>query len=93
MPNETNVPRKTRPENVEVSVDRAGRVYWNARAIDGDAALAMRLKQIAVITPQPEVHIRGDREVRYAAIGRIVVACRRAGIAKVSFVVEPPAKG
>jgi biopolymer transport protein ExbD len=95
LPNETNVPRQTRPENVEVSVDAAGRLYWNGRALDGDgaAALAGGLARIAVLAPQPEVHIRGDREVRYAAVGRVVTACRRAGIAKVSFVVEPPAKG
>ena len=93
LPNDTNVPRQTRPENVELSVDRAERVYWNARVLDGDAALAVRLAQVAALAPQPAVHIRGDREVRYAAIGRVVAACRRAGIAKVSFVLEPPARG
>ena len=93
LPVEANLPRQTRPDNVEVSVDRAGRVYWNARLIDGDAALAARLARIAAAVPQPEVHVRGDREVAYAAVGRIVAACRRAGIGRVSFIVEPPARG
>jgi biopolymer transport protein ExbD len=41
--------------------------------------------------PQPEVHIRGDLESRYESVGRVVVACTRAGIAKVGFITEPPA--
>ena len=92
LPAETNVPRQTRPDNVEVSVDREGRVWWNARRLDGDAALADRLARAAVLKPQPEVHLRGDREVPYGAVGRVVSACRQAGIAKVSFIVEPPAR-
>lgn len=50
-----------------------------------------RLKTIAVKEPQPEVHIRGDAEVPYEAVGRLVAACRRAGIQKVGFITEPPA--
>ena len=40
--------------------------------------------------PQPEVHIRGDQDARYESVGRLVVACQRAGIAKVGFITEPP---
>ena len=43
--------------------------------------------------PQPEVHIRGDQEVRYEIVGRVVVACQRAGILKVGFITEPPPRG
>ena len=53
--------------------------------------LVTRLKVEAVKDPQPEVHIRGDAEVRYESVGRVVVACQRAGIFKVGFITEPPA--
>jgi biopolymer transport protein ExbD len=53
--------------------------------------LVERLKTESVKEPQPEVHIRGDLRVRYEAVGRVVVACQRAGIAKVGFITEPPA--
>ena len=56
-------------------------------------ALFQRLKKIAVMTPQPEIHIRGDEKSRYESIGRVVFACQRAAIMKISFVTEPPAKG
>ena len=49
-----------------------------------------RLKKIAVLTPQPEVQVRGDGGARYESVGRIIYACQRAGIAKVGFITEPP---
>jgi biopolymer transport protein ExbD len=52
--------------------------------------LVSRLKTVAVLDPQPEVHIRGDQSGRYEFVGRVVFACQRAGIQKVGFVTEPP---
>ena len=53
-------------------------------------ALVERLKKVAVLTPQPEVQIRGDGRSNYEGVGRVVYACQRAGIAKISFITEPP---
>ncbi len=91
LPKEVNLPRQTKPENIEISVDRAGAVYWNAQPLADHAALLERLKGIGVKNPQPEVHLRGDEKTRYEAVGRVVYACQRAGIMKLSFVTEPPA--
>ncbi len=93
LPKEVNRPRQTRPENVEISVDREGGVYWNAQRLADPTALAARLEQLGARQPQPEVHVRGDEATRYEAVGRVVLACQRAGILKVSFVTQPPAKG
>jgi biopolymer transport protein ExbD len=93
LPKETNLARQTRPENIEISVSKEGDVYWNAQAVADNAALVEKLKAVAVLNPQPEVHIRGDEKARYESIGRVVLACQRAGILKISFVTEPPAKG
>ena len=93
LPKEVNRPRQTRPENVEISVDREGGVYWNAQRLADPTALAARLEQLGARQPQPEVHVRGDESTRYEAVGRVVLACQRAGILKVSFVTQPPAKG
>ena len=93
LPKEANRPRQTRPDNVEISVDRAGAVYWNAQRLADSTALAARLEQLGARQPQPEVHVRGDEATHYEAVGRVVLACQRAGILKVSFVTQPPAKG
>ena len=93
LPKETNIARQTKPENIEISVNKDGDVFWNAQPVVDSDALFLRLKKIAVMTPQPEVHIRGDEKARYESVGRVVFACQRASILKISFVMEPPPKG
>jgi biopolymer transport protein ExbD len=90
LPKERNEIRETKPENITLSVDAQGRIYWNDLRIASTAALIERLKKISVLTPQPEVQIRGDGGARYEGVGRIIYACQRAGIAKVGFITEPP---
>jgi biopolymer transport protein ExbD len=91
LPKERNLPTLTKPENIVIAVNRDGEVYWGQERMADNEALVARLKLEAVKEPQPEVHIRGDSEVRYESVGRVVVACQRAGIFKVGFITEPPA--
>ena len=93
LPKETNIARVTKPENIEISVTKDGDVFWNAQAVADNNALVARLKKVSVLTPQPEIHIRGDEKSRYESVGRVVFACQRAGIQKISFVTEPPPRG
>ena len=93
LPKERNEIRETKPENIILSVDEKGGIYWNDLKIPTTAALVERLKKIAVLTPQPELQIRGDGNANYDSVGRIIYAAQRAGIAKVGFITEPPARG
>ena len=93
LPKETNEVRETKPENIVISVDQKGAIYWNELKIANTTALIDRLKKISVLVPQPEVQIRGDGGAQYDSVGRIIYACQRAGIAKVGFITEPPARG
>jgi biopolymer transport protein ExbD len=90
LPEEKNVPTQTKPENILLAVSKDGDVFWNTRRMPDIETLVAELKKEAVKEPQPEVHIRGDQEARYESVGRLVVACQRAGIAKVGFITEPP---
>ena len=93
LPKERNEVRETKPENIVFSVDAGGRIFWNDLRIANTTALIDRLKKIAVLTPQPEVQIRGDMNARYDGVGKILYACQRAGITKVAFITEPPPLG
>jgi biopolymer transport protein ExbD len=90
LPKETNQPRTSKPENIVLSVNKDGDIYWNELLIPGTTVLVERLKKESVKDPQPEVHIRGDGAARYESVGRIIFACQRAGVTKISFVTEPP---
>jgi biopolymer transport protein ExbD len=92
LPKERNEVRETKPENIVISVDAQGRIFWNDLRIPSTNTLIDRLKKISVLTPQPEVQIRGDGGARYESVGKIIYAAQRAGIAKVGFITEPPAR-
>ena len=92
LPKERNEVRESKPENIVISVDAQGETYWFDAHLSGSEALVERLKVVAQQSPQPEVHIRGDLDANYDSVGRIVYACQRAGIAKVGFITEPPAR-
>ena len=91
LPKERNQPTQTKPENILISVNREGDVFWGTTRITDNEELVKRLKEKSVLKPQPEVHIRGDLNARYESIGRVVFDCQRAGIVKVGFIIEPPA--
>jgi biopolymer transport protein ExbD len=93
LPIENNVARQTKPENIEISVTKDGDVYWGTVMVRDNEELVDRLKRVAVLQPQPEVHIRGDQGGRYEFVGRVVFAAQRAGILKIGFITEPAAPG
>jgi biopolymer transport protein ExbD len=92
LPKEANQPTQTKPENINIAVNKDGDVFWNNELVD-DKKLLARLKETAVKQPQPEVHVRGDRNARYEFVGKVVFACQRAGILKIGFITEPPVHG
>jgi biopolymer transport protein ExbD len=92
LPKETIQPLQTTPKSIEIAVNKDGDFFWNETHVDAQTLLT-KLKTVSVQTPQPEVHVRGDQYTRYEFIGRVITACERAGIAKVSFITEPPARG
>ena len=93
LPKRTNELRESTPKDVVISVDAQGGTFWFDARIAGRDDLQQRLKKIAAQNPQPEVHIRGDARGDYAPVGRILLACQRAGILKVGFITEPPPRG
>ena len=89
LPKAVNVATKTKPENINISVDVNGGIWWNGRLVPDRDTLIKYVVNEAVKVPQPEVHIRGDAGVRYEAIGRTLYSIQRGGLTKVGFITEP----
>ncbi len=89
LPLASNIPTQTKPENIVIAIDKDGNYYWNNQLVPGNAELLQRFEQAAVIKPQPEVHIRADKEVRFQVVGQVIYDCQRASILKVGFLTEP----
>ena len=89
IPKAVNIATQTKPENITIAVDAAGQVYWNAAAMPDKQVFFQRIVAEARQVPQPEFHIRGDKNARYEAIGRVIFNLQRGGIVKVGFITEP----
>src|SRR5579872_989551 len=85
LPKAVNIPTQTKPENITIAVDKDGNIYWNDTRVPSPEALLNDVKGAAVLKPQPEIHIRGDKDTRYEAVGRVMYMVQRGGIQKVGF--------
>ena len=92
LPKERNLPTQTKPENIVIAINKDGDMFWNSFYVKDTSALFERLKTIAVVVPQPEIHIRADQNTRYEFVGKVVATCQRASILKIGFITEPPAR-
>ena len=94
LPTYRNIVTVTKPENIVIIVTEDETTYYNNVPVDQPTMLnnfVAALKRGAAKNKLPEVHIRGDKNVRFEAIGRVILACQRAGIQKVGFITEPHA--
>jgi biopolymer transport protein ExbD len=88
LPRASSQPQEVKPETVRLSVDAQGAYYWNENRIE-DADLPRMLKEAAAKNPQPELHIRGDKAVRYERVAQAMSAAQLAGVHKIGFITEP----
>jgi biopolymer transport protein ExbD len=89
IPKAVNIPTQTKPENITISVDAGGKVYWNATPMTDKGVFFSKIVAEARKVPQPEFHIRGDKSVRWESVGRVIYNLQRGGIVKVGFITEP----
>jgi biopolymer transport protein ExbD len=95
LPTYRNIVTVTKPENIQIAVDANENLYLLPSTTPIDKAtlkarlLAALRTAAAAHKTFPEVHIRGDKNVRFEAVGRIILACQQVGIQKVGFITEP----
>ncbi|AVQ79529.1 MULTISPECIES: ExbD/TolR family protein [Variovorax] len=91
LPRATSEPEQPKPQNILFSITANGEYYWNEQKID-DSELPGRLAAEAAKDPQPELHIRGDKAVRYERVAKAMSEAREAGVRKIGFITEPDTK-
>jgi biopolymer transport protein ExbD len=91
LPDAANIATQTKPENIVIAVDAAGNIYWNNSVLANAQELLDKVKDKAVVKPQPEIHIRADKDAMFQSVGRVLYAIQRGGIVKVGFITQPDA--
>jgi len=89
----SNIETQTKPENINLIIDANGEIYEGTRRIENFELLRQYIISRATEIPQPEVHLRADKNVPYESVGRAIYAVQRGGILKVGFITEPPPRG
>ncbi|WP_295955304.1 biopolymer transporter ExbD [Rhodoferax sp.] len=88
LPRATNQVQEVKPETIRLSVDAKGDYWWNENQM-AEANLVPMLQAEAAKEPQPELHIRGDKDVRYERVAQVMAAAQQAGVKKIGFITEP----
>lgn len=88
LPKASSQPVIEKPEIISIAIDGAGKMYWNdVPLVEGE--LKVKLAQIAQQKPEPELHIRADKETRYQILADVMADAQNAGVTKLGFVSEP----
>lgn len=91
LPRATNQPDETKPQNINLSIDADGKIFWNEELIDNNQ-LSMRITEAAKKEPQPELHLRAERTTQYEKVAQVMAAAQSGGLSKIGFVTDPQAK-
>jgi biopolymer transport protein ExbD len=91
LPRATNQRDEIKPENINLSIDAQGLMYWNTEMIDA-AQMNARIAEASKKTPQPELHIRAERTTQYEKIVEVMAAAQSGGLSKIGFVTDPKNK-
>jgi biopolymer transport protein ExbD len=90
LPRASSVPQEARPGTVRLTLDSQGAYYWNESRVD-DKDLAGLLQAEAARDPQPDLHIRGDKDVRYERVAQALAMAQQSGLRRIGFVTQPTA--
>ena len=88
LPRATSAPQDAKPDAIRLSVDENGDYFWNEQRV-AEEELLPRLHAAAQREPQPELHLRGDRDARYERVAQALAAAQQSGLRKIGFVTEP----
>jgi biopolymer transport protein ExbD len=91
LPEPRNIATQTKPEDIPVSIDRDGTVYWRGGRVDDRTKLLELMVEQARLKPQPELHLKADRNARYENVARVLFVIQQSGLQKVAFLTEPKA--
>ncbi len=88
LPRASNQVQEQKPQTVRLSVDAQGLYYLNEAKVE-EQALPALLQAEAAKDPQPDLHIRGDKDVRYERVAQAMASAQQAGLRKIGFITEP----
>ena len=88
LPRASSQPNEAKQENINLTIDAEGKVYWNTDLVDA-GQMQVRINEAAKLSPQPELHIRAERTTQYEKVAQVMAAAQSGGLGKIGFVTDP----
>ena len=92
LPSAQSPAANEKPETITISINGQSQLFWNNEPVLDVPTLAQRFAQVSTKEPQPELHLRADRETRYQTIAEVMAAAQQSGLSKIGFVTDPPSE-
>lgn len=73
------------PQKFQIDVDAKSVVYWQGLAVSG-AELETKMADAAQLATQPEIHIRPNKDAKYAVFAHVLSSTKRHGLNKVAVI-------
>jgi biopolymer transport protein ExbD len=90
LPKASSSPNVTKPENIQLGLRADGQLFWNGESVE-ESVMNERIAAAAKLSPQPEVHIRAERQVHYERVAKLMSQAAKAGLTRIGFVTDPSA--
>ena len=74
------------PEIVRIDIDFDGTILWNDVVVADRTALELKLREVANLPTQPEVHLRPNKLVTYRSVAAVMASAQRLGVTKIGLV-------
>jgi biopolymer transport protein ExbD len=85
MPTTNSPPPLVAPEIIKIEIDATSTVLWQGSPVVDEADLEAKLKAAAAMTTQPEIHIRPNKQAKYAVVAKVLAATQRLGLTKLGI--------
>ena len=86
MPTGKGSPPTSEPEVIDLEIDFDGTYYWNGSPVADFATLEGYFRQESRKDPQPELHIKPNRSVKYNSVALALASAQRNQITRIGFV-------
>ena len=74
-----------KPDIIQIDIDAKGAVRWQGEVLE-QQQLDEHMQQSALSAPQPEVHLRTDKNASYAVFANVLASSRRLGLNRIAVV-------
>jgi biopolymer transport protein ExbD len=86
MPVANQSPPPMPPDVIRIDINSDGAILWNGDAIAERSLLEQRLRAVAAMPTQPEIHLRPDKRALYKYVAEVLASAQRRGVTKIGIV-------